>query len=357
MCRKKRLRIHFKSTENYNFLSAKKTKNKSSRSHLLEEITHVGPENFEQVALAVFRYQAKNNPLYAQYLDLLQVDPTAVQQLRSIPCLPISFFKTDRIQTGAWEPQFIFTSSGTTGAITSQHLTRDLDFYTNNAYRCFLSFYQKPVEDYCFLALLPSYLERSGSSLVFMAEQFIKRSKYPASGFFLHDIDSLSKALDDCKKNAIPTILLGVSFALWDFAEDGGFEFPDLIVMETGGMKGRKEEITRQELHEILQKGFHTPSIHSEYGMTELLSQAYSAGAGRFTPGPTMCVWTREITDPFQPTRFERSGAVNIIDLANLDTLSFIATDDLGKVYANGDFEILGRLDDSDIRGCNLLIQ
>lgn len=338
-------------------MSAKETKNQSSRSHLLEEITQVEPENFEQVALAVFRYQAKNNPLYAQYLDLLQVDPTSVQQLLAIPCLPIQFFKTHRIQSGTWEPQSVFSSSGTTGAITSQHLAKDLEFYTHNACRGFESIYQKPVADFCFLALLPSYLERSGSSLVYMAEQFIQLSKYPASGFFLHDVDRLQEVLVDCKKNAVPTILLGVSFALWDFAEAGGFDFPELIVMETGGMKGRKEEITRQELHQILQKGFNTPSINSEYGMTELLSQAYSAGEGRFTPAPTMRVWTREITDPFQPTRFERSGAVNIIDLANLDTISFIATEDLGKVYANGDFEILGRLDESDIRGCNLLIQ
>jgi phenylacetate-coenzyme A ligase PaaK-like adenylate-forming protein len=338
-------------------LSAKETIFQSSRSHLLEEIQKVDPSTFEQVALAVFRYQAVNNPLYKNYLDLLQVDPFSIQQLDRIPCLPIQLFKTHKIQSGVWEEAAIFSSSGTTGAITSQHMARDLPFYTDNACRGFEKIYGMPISEFCVLALLPAYLERKGSSLVFMADQFIQLSKYQESGFFLHDVGRLVEILKICQKQSIPTILLGVSFALWDFAEAGGFDFPALIVMETGGMKGRKEEITRQELHEILKKGFHTPSIHSEYGMTELLSQAYSKGEGRFTPAPTMCVWIREITDPFQATKPERSGAINIIDLANLDTISFIATEDLGKCYANGDFEVLGRLDESDIRGCNLLIQ
>jgi len=233
---------------------------------------------------------------------------------------------------------------------------RSLDDYLRNTRRGFEHFYSAP-EQYCILALLPSYLERSGSSLISMAEHFIGRSPYPQSGFFLYNTESLLRIIEVCQKKHIPVLLLGVSFALLELAERGPYDFSGVTVMETGGMKGRRREITRQELHAILGEGFQVEGIHSEYGMTELFSQAYSQGEGRFRPAPTMRVLTREISDPLTPQATGRTGGVNIVDLANLDTISFIATDDLGRVYEGGTFEILGRLDDSDIRGCNLLFE
>jgi phenylacetate-coenzyme A ligase PaaK-like adenylate-forming protein len=311
--------------------------------------------NFEAQALALFRQQAASNPLYREYVALLGVDPEQVDSLEGIPFLPIQFFKTHTIQTGGWQPELVFSSSGTTGLTTSRHPVREAAFYLDNAERCFEAFYG-PVEEYCFLALLPAYLEREGSSLVYMAGHFIKRSAYPQSGFFLFEQNKLAEVLADCQARKIPTVLLGVSFALLDLAERHPLHIPDVIVMETGGMKGRRQEITREELHATLCEAFGVAAIHSEYGMTELLSQAYSAGEGLYRPGPLMRVLTREITDPLSAQRPGRLGAINVIDLANRDTCAFIATDDLGKVYADGAFEVLGRMDNSDIRGCNLLV-
>lgn len=328
----------------------------SARSHLYDLIQKLRPDQFEMLALQVFRFQARFNPLYAQFLDLLHIDASKIQRLEHIPCLPIQLFKQYDIKTGEWPDEAVFSSSGTTGAQTSRHAVRSLADYSSNTQRGFEAFYG-PLSKYCFLALLPAYLEREGSSLVYMVEEFVRLSPYPQSGFYLYDHDALRKTLVECAAKKIPTVLIGVSFALWDLAETGTLNFPELIVMETGGMKGRRRELTRSELHEILSNGLGIQSIHSEYGMTELLSQAYSKGAGIFYPSPTMRVWTREVYDPFTPTSTARTGVLNIIDLANLDTISFISSEDLGKVYADGSFEVLGRLDAGDIRGCNLLLE
>ncbi|MBK7408234.1 MAG: acyl transferase [Saprospirales bacterium] len=307
------------------------------------------------LALEVFHYQAIFNPVYRAYISLLGVDPKTVDQAGRIPFLPIQLFKTHLIQTGEWVPEWLFSSSGTTATTTSRHPLRAKNWYLANSERCFSAFYG-PVEDYCFLALLPAYLEREGSSLVYMADHFIQRSRYPQSGFFLYDWNKLIQVLAECQDQKIPTVLLGVSFALLDLAEKHPIHIPDICLMETGGMKGRRRELTREELHGQLREAFGVPAIHSEYGMTELLSQAYSKGDGKYFPGPPMRAYAREITDPLAPQRHGRLGVLDIIDLANLDTCAFIATDDLGRAHPDGSFEVLGRLDDSDIRGCNLLV-
>ena len=325
------------------------------RSGLLSRIQQLEPSQFERLALDVFRYQAVHNTVYGHYLELLGVQTANVKSLVQIPFLPISFFKTHGLQSGAWSPQQVFSSSGTTGRTTSRHPVNNLAFYRENAARAFAHFYG-PVEQYAVLALLPSYLERSGSSLVFMVDDFIRRSAYPQSGFFLHETERLLEKLSESLQRGQPTLLLGVSFALLDLAEQCPTDLSGAIIMETGGMKGRRREITRTELHQQLSTAFRVPDIHSEYGMTELLSQAYSKGKGLFQPAPTMRVFARDITDPLAPQKPGRTGALNIIDLANLDTISFIGTDDLGRCYPDGSFEVLGRLDASDVRGCNLMV-
>lgn len=326
------------------------------RRQLLDKIRELPAGNFSELVLEVFHYQALRNPVYADYLRYLGVAAMDIDAPDRIPFLPIQLFKSYVLQSGTWTPVRTFTSSGTTGEQTSRHLLFDEEWYRLNARRGFEHFYG-PVKDYCVLALLPAYLERSGSSLVFMADDFIQQSKYEESGFFLRNYGELVARLQHCQKLGIPTLLIGVSFALWDLAERFPLDLGGVIIMETGGMKGRRREITREELHGILQPAFQVEQIHSEYGMTELLSQAYSQGAGLFRPAPTMRVLSREINDPLQPQAMGRTGALNIIDLANLDTISFIATDDLGRVYPDHSFEILGRLDASDLRGCNLLLE
>lgn len=326
----------------------------AKRSELLRKIEQLPNTNFEAIALDVFRFQAQYNPLYQQYLRLIGCEPSSVLHLSSIPFLPISFFKTHSIKTGDWSAVLDFSSSGTTQSITSHHLLRDQAWYWKNARKGFEKFYG-PISDYCVLALLPSYLERTGSSLVFMAEDFIQQSKYTESGFFLNEVADLLHRLEYCQREGIPTLLIGVSFALLDIAENYPLPLGNTIVMETGGMKGRREELTREALHHYLKKAFLVEKIHSEYGMTELLSQAYSKGDGIFYPSDTMRIFTREITDPFQMIKGQ-VGAISIIDLANIDTVSFIATDDLGRIFSDNSFEIQGRLDASDIRGCNLMV-
>lgn len=316
----------------------------------------VQPEAFNALALDVFRFQALHNPLYNRYLELIGKKIQAVETVQEIPFLPIELFKTYDIQTGDWTPERIFSSSGTTGQTTSRHLLHDPDWYRMGARRAFARQYG-PVENFCFLALLPSYLERNNSSLVFMAEDFISLSRYAQSGFYLYNMADLVKVLSDCVQNNIPTVLLGVSFALLDLAEAFPMPLEQVIVMETGGMKGRRAELTREQLHQVLRTAFQVQHIHSEYGMTELLSQAYSPGNGRFYPAPTMRVLAREAADPFAIRPWGQNGALNIIDLANVDTLSFIATDDLGKVAEDHSFEVTGRLDSSEIRGCNLMVE
>lgn len=327
-----------------------------NRAALLQKIRNISTSvDFTQTALAVFQYQAANNPLYGRFLELLSVNPADINALRDIPYLPISLFKNYTIKTMDWPSQFIFTSSGTTGQITSQHHLRDEEWYRQGSLATFEAFYG-PVNDYCVLGLLPSYLERGDSSLVFMVHEFIKTSKYPESGFFLSHLNHLSERLDYCKKENIPTLLIGVSFALLDFAESNPQDLSHCIVMETGGMKGRRNEMTRGQLHQALCTAFNCTHIHSEYGMTELLSQSYSKRKGLFFPGKTKKVLCRAVTDPFQIEKAGKSGVLNIIDLANVDTCSFIATDDVGRVFQDGSFEVLGRLDGSDVRGCSLMV-
>lgn len=324
-------------------------------SQILEKYTQLNSQNFEAIALEVFRYQAQNNPLYQKFLKLLGISINAVQKLQQIPFLPISFFKNHLIKTGEWSTQTIFSSSGTTGQTSSQHHVSDLEAYTQNSLKGFQQFYGK-VEDYVVLALLPSYLERQGSSLVYMAEQFIQHSAHDQSGFFLYNTQDLVKVLGQSIKNDQKTLLLGVTYALLDLTAAHPMDLKNTIVMETGGMKGRRKELPKFEIHRQLKAAFQIKNIHSEYGMTELLSQAYSKGNGLFYPTATMRVLVRDITDPLHILPTGKTGVINIIDLANIDTCSFIATDDLGRAYADGSFEVLGRLDLSDLRGCNLLL-
>ncbi|MFK8101694.1 MAG: acyl transferase [Saprospiraceae bacterium] len=325
------------------------------REALLHQINNIETQDFTKVSLAIFHYQATHNALYRKYLQLLGCRVAEVQQIADIPFLPISLFKNYQIQTGEWKAVRSFSSSGTTGQTTSKHHLRSLRLYDETCRKIFKHFYGDP-QDYCFLALLPSYLEREGSSLVYMVDQFIQDSRYAESGFFLDNQAALIQRLEACQTKGIPTVLIGVSFALWDLAKQYSRDLSNIIIMETGGMKGRAKEITRTELHQILGNAFQLRHIHSEYGMTELLSQAYAKEAGLFHPAPTMKVQARQISDPLSLEKIGRTGALNIIDLANLDSCAFIATDDLAKVYEDGSFEVLGRLDDSEIRGCNLMI-
>ncbi len=321
---------------------------------LQEDVLNVSAVAFDDLAIKIFQYQAKHNPLYKQYIQLLGINPNKIKSILNIPFLPIQFFKNHIIQTNQWNASITFTSSGTTSETTSRHLLFDPHFYQQISAQCFEQYYGSS-EQYCFLALLPSYLERQGSSLVYMVDHFIKRSKFNESGFFLDNFEKLINTLQKCQQNKTPTVLIGVSFALLDLAEKYQLDLSNIIIMETGGMKGRRAEIVRNELHNILENAFNTNRIHSEYGMTELFSQAYSKGKGIFHGGVSMKVLTREINDPFSPQIHTKTGLLNIIDLGNLHTCSFIATDDLGRSYSDGSFEVLGRLDFSDIRGCNLL--
>lgn len=326
------------------------------RSELLPKIADLKAEQFETTALSVFQYQARHNSLYARYLQLLGRSVSEVHTISDIPFLPIQFFKQHEIRSGEWSAETTFLSSSTTGQIPSQHFVRDLDGYLQNTRRGFTSFYGDP-SNWCVLALLPSYLERSGSSLVAMADYFIQLSRYPESGFFLHNFQELRERLVVCKAKGYKTLLLGVSFALLDFAEQFPMDLSGITIMETGGMKGRRKELTRVELHQTLKEAFNLSDVDSEYGMTELFSQAYAMGGELFKPAPTMRVIATEINDPFCQLAAGRTGVLNIIDLANLDTCSFIQTEDLGKVTVDGSFEVLGRLDIAEMRGCNLMVE
>ena len=308
---------------------------------------------FENMALEVFFFQYENNKVYREYCNCLNVKPKEVASVKEIPFLPISFFKTHSVCVGETDFEKEFTSSGTTGMITSSHLVKDIEVYEKSFIEGFKQFYGE-IDDYLILGLLPSYLEREGSSLIYMVEKLIKLSNHESSGFFLDDFEGLLKVISANKSNK-KVLLIGVSYALMDLAEQFNPDLSSCIVMETGGMKGKRKEIPKSELHKILKKGFNVEQIHSEYGMTELLSQAYAINNGQFKLPPWMSVMTREYNDPFSYTS-KKTGGLNIIDLANVNSCSFIATQDLGKVHLDY-FEVLGRFDNSDIRGCNLLIQ
>ena len=310
--------------------------------------------DFEELALQIFKYQAVNNIVYGQFLKHLNFSISSVNHLKDIPFLPIQFFKSHKIVSSTQKEQKIFSSSGTTGSLTSKHYVTDLSIYENSYLRAFSHFYGA-IEDYTVLALLPSYLERTGSSLIYMVDDLIKKSNNTESGFFLNNLDELAQKLIKLTKKGQKTLLIGVSFALLDLVEKHQFELKNTIVMETGGMKGRRKELIRNELHEVLKKGFGIENIHSEYGMTELLSQAYSDGNGVFKTPKWMKIVIRDTEDPLHLLPINCTGGINIIDLANVNSCSFIATQDLGKMYSNNTFEVLGRFDHSDIRGCNLL--
>ena len=322
---------------------------------LSERVFSLSPGQFDALALELFHLQYQHNPVYRDYVNHLTVNPEMVTKLTEIPFLPIQFFKNHAVKTGEWQATQVFESSGTTGQVTSRHEVYATDQYLQNCELIFETHYG-PIENFTVLALLPAYLERSGSSLVLMAEHFISRSNDPRSGFFLYEHEPLMAQLEELKKEKRPVLLLGVTFALLDLAEKYSIDFPELIVMETGGMKGRRKEMTRQEVHAQLTQAFGVKTIHSEYGMTELFSQAYSKGWGIFQPSGSMCVMTRDVNDPLTISNELRSGALNIIDLANVHSCCFIETQDLGKVYPDGSFEVLGRMDNSDIRGCNLMV-
>lgn len=312
-------------------------------------------EEFEKLTIEVFQYQAKNNKVYKEYLHHLNCNINSVNQICQIPFLPIEFFKSHKITSTSVTAKVIFTSSGTTGSLTSRHFVPDLGIYEASFTKGFEQYYDS-VKDYCILALLPSYLEREGSSLIYMMEHMIKDSNHPKSGFYLHNHEELIATISELKKSNQKILLLGVSFALLDLAEKYKLDFSDVIIMETGGMKGRRKEITREELHAFLCDRLNVTEVHSEYGMTELLSQAYSKGNSLFHTPSWMKIMIRDTYDPFSYEKIGRSGGVNVIDLANVHSCAFIETQDLGRMHTDGSFEILGRFDHSDIRGCNLLI-
>lgn len=328
----------------------------SSVSKIREKIFFNDNFNFEEIALQLFEFQYTHNLVYKQFVDYLKINVSNVQTVQQIPFLPIEFFKTHRIISGNAEPQKIFESSGTTGQITSKHLVTDLKLYEQSFEKGFEQFYGN-IEDWTILALLPSYLERDTSSLVYMVDDLIKKSKNSNSGFFLNNLDELAVKIKSHISNPKSQILLiGVTFALLDFADQFPMDLSDVIIMETGGMKGRREEMTRDEVHAILTKAFKVKTIHSEYGMTELLSQGYSKGNGIFETPKWMKILKRDIYDPFQVTETKGRGGLNVIDLANIYSCAFIATQDLVNIISATEFEVLGRLDNSDIRGCNLMV-
>ncbi len=341
-----------------------------------DKIFSVEQKGFEQLALEIFQFQFAANPVYRSYINAIGIQPAEIDKVEKIPFLPISFFKTDQIKTGEFNEQIIFESSGTTQTVNSRHYVKDLSIYNESFTRGFENMYGN-INEWCILGLLPSYLEKNNSSLVYMGEDLIKKSRHPQSGFYLYDHEKLNDTLLVLERLKQKTLLLGVTYALLDFAERFPIPLNYTVIMETGGMKGRREELTRMEVHDLLKKAFGKNEIHSEYGMTELLSQAYAKKEGRFNCPPWMKVMIRDEEDPLSVRSSESgvgshdltthlpiairtplttlTGAINIIDLANVYSCSFIATDDAGRLYPDNSFEVLGRMDNSDLRGCSLL--
>jgi len=312
-------------------------------------------QQFTKKALEVFNYQFKNNKVYRSFCDLLYVHPSDISTIEEIPFLPIQFFKSREVVSSSDKVEAVFNSSGTTGTTTSRHLVKDLSIYEASYLKGFHHFYGN-IKEYVVLALLPNYLERKGSSLVYMVNDLIQKTENPESGFYLNNLDELAQKLIALDKKGQKVLLIGVSFALLDLIEKYQFNLKNTLVMETGGMKGRRKELIRVELHALLKKGFSVRKIHSEYGMTELLSQAYSKGNGVFETPPWMKILIRDTEDALKILPQEKTGGINVIDLANYNSCSFIATQDLGKVHGNDTFEIIGRFDNSDLRGCNLMV-
>ncbi len=310
--------------------------------------------SFLETANKVFSFQVTNNPVYKQWCGLLNMQTAPIVSLQQVPYLPVSFFKTHKVATTLFEPEYVFESSGTTQTVNSKHLVKDISLYRKSFMQAFDLFYGN-ISDWCIIGLLPAYLERKGSSLVMMVDEMIRQSGHSQSGFYLYEHEKLAATLQQLEVAGQQTLLIGVTFALLDFAENHPMPLNHTIIMETGGMKGKRKEQTRNEVHDMLKKSFGLQAIHSEYGMTELLSQAYSKGNGRFVCPPWMKVLVRDEEDPLQVKETGR-GVLNVIDLANVFSCSFLALEDVGTVYEDGSFEVHGRLDHSDIRGCSLLV-
>ena len=340
-----------------------------------DKIFNVNESNFQDLALGIFQFQYQHNSVYQTYIDMLKFNPLTIKELHQIPFLPIQFFKTHRVKTTDFAPTHEFQSSGTTQTINSRHFIKDIELYRQSFTKGFELVYG-PVQNWCIIGLLPSYLERKNSSLVFMVSELIRMSGHEQSGFYLYEHEKLRNVIKGLEEKRQKTLLIGVTFALLDFANEHSFPLQYTVVMETGGMKGRKEEIVREEVHRVLKNKFQVEVIHSEYGMTELFSQAYSKGNGIFYCPPWMKIFVRDEEDPLEvqssdfrvqnsvesesrltthDPRISKRGVINIIDFANVYSCSFIATDDAGKLYDDGSFEVIGRLDNSDMRGCNLM--
>jgi phenylacetate-coenzyme A ligase PaaK-like adenylate-forming protein len=327
-----------------------------SLTDVKDKIFSIGKDNFDDLALQIFQKQAKENIVYKNYLGYLGIKPERIKKVAQIPFLPIELFKNHKIITGANEPQTIFESSGTTGTVPSRHFVIDVDIYNRSLMEGFAHFFGDPA-DYTFLALLPAYLERKASSLTYMMQFLMDISGKPDNGFYLYDHDKLVEKIERLTRQGEKIFFIGVSFGLLDFAEQYQPDLSKAIVMETGGMKGRRKELIREELHEILKKAFRSQHIMSEYGMTELLSQAYAKEQGLFETPPWMRFLIRDANDPFALLEAGQTGGLNIIDLSNINSCSFVAAQDLARQNADGRFEILGRFDNSDIRGCSLMYE
>jgi phenylacetate-coenzyme A ligase PaaK-like adenylate-forming protein len=333
-----------------NHLEIKKTLTEAFKRDTISE------QEFNNLAIKVFHFQYLHNKTYQSYVNFIKKDTNSIQHYTDIPFLPIDFFKSkDIICLPKSERDITFTSSGTTGTLTSKHQIQDIELYKSSYQKGFELFYGS-ITNYCVLALLPSYLERTGSSLVYMFDDLIKKSGHPLSAFYLHNIEALLQTIHQLKQNNQKVLLLGVTYALLDLAESGITLNEDWILMETGGMKGKRKEMIKSELHDFLKKSFRVKTIHSEYGMTELLSQAYSYGNGVYQSVPWMKIIARDINDPFTFVKQNKTGGINVIDLANLYSCSFIETKDLGRINNDHHFEIMGRFDNSDLRGCNLML-
>lgn len=322
---------------------------------LRNNLSNISESSFESHALALFKWQVEHNKVYNAYVKNLGIAPNTITQLEQIPFLPIQFFKSHRVVSGTWHVDVAFTSSGTTGSVVSKHFVASEKLYKEHSLRLFQNTFG-PIVNCNVLALLPSYLEREGSSLISMVSYLIEQSNSQFSGFYLHNLDALIATLTKLKTNPRKTVLFGVTFAFLELAEQFELDLSHVILIETGGMKGRGNELTRTELYKILTNRLNPAAIYSEYGMTELLSQAYGFN-GLFVLPNCMKVLLRQVNDPFDYVGYGQTGGINIIDLANVDSCAFIETQDLGRLHSNGTFEVLGRFDNSDLRGCNLLVQ
>ncbi len=327
-----------------------------AKQYFKNRIFNIGTDKeFALLALELFQFQAQHNSVYNRYLQMLKINPLNIKCLKDIPFLPIQFFKNFEVRTETFTPKITFTSSATSGQGSSKHAVEDVSIYESAYLKGFHAFYGNP-KAYCIVALLPSYLERTGSSLIYMCAGLIKLSADTDSGFYLNEFAALAKLLAQKRAQNKKVLLIGVSFGLLDFAEAYPMDLSHVTVMETGGMKGRRKELVRNELHQQLKQAFNVTNVHSEYGMTELLSQAYSVEQGIFATPCWMKIYIRQTDDPFTAAPFGKTGGINVIDLANLDSCAFIETMDMGRKVTATTFEVLGRFDHAEVRGCNLMI-